>query len=145
MRRNGYHRTALIETLHVVQEHFGYLDTEALRYVSLSLGVPLSRTFGVSTFYHLFRLKPGGRHSCVVCQGTACYIKGSTEILQRIREVYGIVPGETTADGRLSLLTARCLGTCSLAPVTVVDNTVSGNQDSQKTLEMLERMVGGDV
>jgi bidirectional [NiFe] hydrogenase diaphorase subunit len=145
MRRNGYHRSALIETLHVVQGAFGYLDPDALKYVSLSLGVPLSRTYGVSTFYHLFRLKPGGRHSCVVCQGTACYIKGSAEILQSIRDVYGIVPGETTADGQLSLLTARCLGTCSLAPVTVVDNTVSGNQDPQKTLEMLGRMADSDV
>ena len=145
MRRNGYRRSGLIEVLRTVQEVFGYLDMDALRYVSRSLGVPLSRTYGVSTFYHLFRLKPGGRHSCVVCQGTACYIKGSAEILRGIEDAYGIVPGETTPDGTLSLLTARCLGTCSLAPLAVVDNEVSGDLDPQKAVEMLGRVVDSDV
>ena len=145
MRRNGYRRSGLIEVLHTVQQAFGYLDMDGLRYVSLALGVPLSRTYGVSTFYHLFRLKPEGRHSCVVCHGTACYIKGSQEILQSIEDVYGIVPGETTPDGTLSLLTARCLGTCSLAPLAVVDSEVSGHLDPQKTVEMLGRVVDSDV
>ena len=145
MRRNSYRRSGLIEVLRTVQEVFGYLDREALRYVSLSLGVPLSRTYGVSTFYHLFRLKPAGRHSCVVCQGTACYMKGSRHILRGIEAAYGIVPGETTPDGALSLLTARCLGTCSLAPLAVVDNEVSGHLDPQETVEIIGRVVDSDV
>jgi bidirectional [NiFe] hydrogenase diaphorase subunit len=72
MRRHGRQSHALIESLHTVQESFGYLDLEALRYVAASLRVPLSRVYGVATFYHLFNLKPQGQHTCVVCLGTAC-------------------------------------------------------------------------
>ena len=72
MRRNGFKRSGLIESLHSVQESFGYLDEDSLRYVALSLRAPLSQVYGVSTFYHLFSLKPAGKQSCVVCTGTAC-------------------------------------------------------------------------
>ena len=75
MRRLGHQRNALIEVLHAVQEVFGYLDDQALRYVAASLRVPPSRAYGVATFYHFFTLKPPGEHTCVVCTGTACYIK----------------------------------------------------------------------
>ncbi len=139
MRRNGHKRSGLIETLHAVQESFGYLDEESLRYVALSLRTPLSRVYGVSTFYHLFSLKPAGRHSCVVCTGTACYIKGTPQLLQQIQETYGIKPGETTEDGQFSLLTARCVGSCGLAPVAVFDGEVLGNQSPEKTMDNLRR------
>lgn len=84
MRRNGNASDALIETLHTVQEAFGYLDEISLRYVASSLKVPLSRVYGVATFYNFFTLKPQGQHSCVVCLGTACYIKGAPQILEAI-------------------------------------------------------------
>ena len=87
MRRNGFRRSALIETLHSVQETFGYLDEDALRYVAHSLKTPLSRVYGVSTFYHLFSLKPAGKHSCVVCTGTACYIKGTPKLLDKFEDI----------------------------------------------------------
>ena len=77
MRRQGQQARGLIETLHTVQEAFGYLDVPALRYVAMSLRVPLSRAYGVATFYHFFTLKPAGEHTCVICMGTACYIKGA--------------------------------------------------------------------
>ena len=77
MRKTGGSSRGLIETLHTVQEAFGFLDEEALRYVALCLHVPFSRAYGVATFYHFFTLKPGGRHTCVICLGTACYIKGA--------------------------------------------------------------------
>ena len=77
MRRNGYADDALIEALHSVQDAFGFLDETAMNFVAESLDVPLSKVFGVATFYHLFMLKPKGRHACVVCTGTACYIKGA--------------------------------------------------------------------
>lgn len=127
MRRHGHQSHALIETLHTVQEAFGYLEKPALYFVALSLRVPLSRVYGVATFYHFFNLRPQGEHACVVCLGTACYIKGAAAIMTAIQERAGVQPGETTADGKLSLLTARCLGSCGLAPAVVFDGEVAGN------------------
>ncbi len=126
MRRLGNRPDALIEALHSAQEAFGYIDDDALRYVSDTLAVPPSTVFGVATFYHYFTLKPQGEHTCVVCTGTACYINGATEILAAIGAGLGIKPKETTQDGRLSLLTARCLGACSLAPAAIIDGEVEG-------------------
>ena len=122
--RNESH--ALIETLHTVQESFGYLDEVALRYVAQSLRVPYSKVYGVSTFYHFFTLKPQGEHTCVVCTGTACYIKGAQRLLDTVGEAAGIKAGETTGDGKVSLLTARCVGSCGLAPAVVFDGQVAG-------------------
>lgn len=128
MRRNGYAAHALIETLHAVQDCFGYLDQPSMRYVAQALGLPLSKVYGVATFYHLFTLKPKGKHTCVVCTGTACYIKGAGELLTEIESRFGVKPGQTTSDNSLSLLTARCLGSCGLAPAAVLDGKVLGNQ-----------------
>ncbi len=141
MRRNGNHQDALIETLHTVQEAFGYLDDDSLRYVAAALRLPLSRAYGVATFYHFFRLKPAGKHTCVVCTGTACYIKGADKILDSIQEAFGVKPGGTTGDGQVSLLTARCLGACSLAAAVVYDGDVAGNQDPGGTLGRLQKWV----
>jgi bidirectional [NiFe] hydrogenase diaphorase subunit len=126
MRRLGGRRDSLIEVLHAVQDAFGYLDTDALTYVSDALRIPPSRVYGVATFYSYFTLKPAGDHTCVVCTGTACYINGASGILAAIRRELGIGPGMTTADGRISVLTARCVGACSLAPVVVVDGEAAG-------------------
>jgi bidirectional [NiFe] hydrogenase diaphorase subunit len=126
MRRLGRDPGALIEVLHTVQESFGYLDHDGLAYVGAALGVPPSRVFGVATFYSFFTLKPAGEHTCVVCTGTACYITGARGLLAGIAGELGVHPGETTADGKLSLLTARCVGTCSLAPVMVLDGETRG-------------------
>jgi bidirectional [NiFe] hydrogenase diaphorase subunit len=126
MRRHGQEPYALIEVLHTLQETFGFLNDDSLRYVACSLRVPLSKVYGVATFYHFFTMKPPGEHTCVVCLGTACYIKGSPTLLNAVQEESGIKPGETTKDGKLSLLTARCLGSCGLAPAVVFDGQVSG-------------------
>jgi len=141
MRRNGNRHDALIETMHTVQESFGYLDDDSLRYVAAALRVPLSRAYGVATFYHFFRLKPAGKHTCVVCTGTACYIKGSNQILDSIEQAYSIKPGETTEDGQVSVLTARCLGACGLAAAIVYDGEVAGKQDIEGTLDRLQKWV----
>lgn len=138
MRRSGYAGHALIETLHSVQEAFGFLDEASLRFVSASLDVPLSKVFGVATFYHLFMLKPKGRHACVVCTGTACYIKGAGRLMEAIDERFGINPGETTEDERLSVLTARCVGACGLAPAVVLDGSVIGKQTGEVLVTTLE-------
>lgn len=121
MRKHGHRPDALIETLHTVQETFGHLDNEALRYVAMSLRVPLSRVFGVATFYHFFSLTPKGEHTCIVCMGTACYIKGAPAILDALRGEYGVSAGETTADNKLSIMAARCIGACGGAPAVVFD------------------------
>jgi bidirectional [NiFe] hydrogenase diaphorase subunit len=140
MRRNGFTTDALIETLHTVQNAFGYLDVNALRVVARELHIPLSKVYGVATFYHAFSLKPEGRHHCILCQGTACYIKGSQAILNAVTKTYHLSPGETTEDGELSLLTARCLGSCSLAPAAILDEDVVGNLTPEHTLAALERL-----
>lgn len=126
MRRHGHEPYALIEVLHTVQETFGFLTDEALRYVAVSLRIPYSKVYGVATFYHFFTMKPPGSHTCVVCTGTACYIKGAPALLKAVEEIAGIAPGETTGDKNLSLLTARCLGACGLAPAVVFDGDVAG-------------------
>lgn len=137
MRRLGQNPRSLIETLHTVQEAFGYLDGDALKYVAASLRVPLSRAYGVATFYHFFTLKPAGEHTCVVCMGTACYIKGAPQLLQAVERDLDIAPGETTPDGKISLLTARCLGSCGLAPAVVYDREVAGKVTPQTMRERL--------
>jgi bidirectional [NiFe] hydrogenase diaphorase subunit len=137
MRRLGQQPRGLIETLHTVQEAFGYLDEDALKYVAASLRVPLSRAYGVATFYHFFTLKPAGEHTCVVCMGTACYIKGAPQLLEAVQRELDIVPGETTGDGKVSLLTARCLGSCGLAPAIVYDREVAGKVSPQLMRERL--------
>jgi len=144
MRLHGNQPHALIETLHTVQESFGFLDTEALKYVAKSLKVPLSRVYGVATFYHYFTLKPPGEHTCVICMGTACYIGGASNILENIHEAIGITQGETTPDGKLSLLTARCLGSCGLAPAGVFDGEVAGKLTPPAVIEEIGRLTGND-
>lgn len=138
MRTYNYQPDALIQTLHTVQETFGYLDIDAMKYVASSLRVPLSQVYGVATFYHFFTLKPQGEHTCVICTGTACYIKGAQGLLDAVREVTGARPGETSVDGRVSVLTARCLGACGLAPAVVLDGETAGNVTADEIKKKLQ-------
>jgi bidirectional [NiFe] hydrogenase diaphorase subunit len=142
MSRNGYSGSALIEALHKVQECFGYLDDLSMTYVARCLGLPLSKVYGVATFYHLFTLKPTGEHTCVICTGTACYIKGSERLVNALAERYRVRPGETTADKKLSVMQARCLGACGLAPAAVVDRNVIGKQSPEELLHHVEEVLG---
>lgn len=139
MKKNGFSSDSLIETLHTVQEYFGYIDEDALRFVAESLKIPYSRAYGVVTFYHYFTLKPKGEHTCVVCTGTACYIKGAQQLLNHLKQSHNLSEGDTSEDGKISLLTARCVGACSLAPVVVVDNQILGDANPEKLDESLER------
>ena len=126
MKRHQYRPDALLEVLHTAQELFGFLQDDLLRDVAHTLRVPPSRVYGVATFYNFFSLKPRGAHTCVVCMGTACYVKGAAVLLSAVEKANGIKAGETTADGAVSLLTARCLGACGLAPAAVFDDAVQG-------------------
>ncbi len=128
IKRQHYRQDALIEVLHTAQQTFGYLEPDVLYFVAHHLKLPPSRVFGVATFYKFFTLKPSGKHTCVICAGTACYVKGARELVETARKQAGIDPGATTSDGYVSLLTARCLGACGVAPVVVYDGAVEGYQ-----------------
>ncbi|MGK7911844.1 MAG: bidirectional hydrogenase complex protein HoxE [Synechococcus sp.] len=135
LKRNHYQPDALIEILHKAQESFGYLDKSVLLYIARQLKLPLSRVYGVASFYHLFHLEPGGQHRCVVCLGTACYVKGASQILDKLERHLDIEVGETTPDGQVSLLSARCLGACGIAPTVVLDGQIFGNQTPEATVD----------
>ncbi len=135
MKKHQFRQDALIEVLHKAQELFGYLEDDLLLFVAAKLKLPPSRVYGVATFYHFFTLKPQGRHTCVVCMGTACYVKGADKVLAAVEAKAGIKAGETTPDGQLSLLTARCIGACGIAPAVVYDGAVTPRQNPETTLE----------
>jgi len=141
MKRHQQKQDALIEVLHKAQELFGYLENDLLLFVARGLRLPPSRVYGVATFYHYFTLKPKGAHSCVVCMGTACYVKGADRVLEAIEQFAGIKPGETTKDGQLSLLTARCIGACGIAPAVVYDGSVTPRQTPETALNHVKGWV----
>jgi bidirectional [NiFe] hydrogenase diaphorase subunit len=138
MKRHQFKPDALIEVLHKAQELFGFLDNDLLLFIAYSLKLPPSRVYGVATFYHFFTLKPQGKHTCVVCMGTACYVKGAEKVLNAVQERAKIRSGETTPDNQLSLLTARCIGACGIAPAVVYDGQVAPKQTAETALEKIK-------
>jgi bidirectional [NiFe] hydrogenase diaphorase subunit len=130
---------ALIEILHAAQGIFGFLDSDLLVYVAHALKLPLSRVYGVATFYHFFNLKPKGEHTFVLCTGTACYVKGANAIQQAVEHRCGCKFGETTPDGKVSLVSARCVGSCGLAPVAVLDDAVAGKLTPESAVMHVEK------
>ncbi len=141
LKRFQFQQDALIEVLHTAQESFGFLEEDLLVYVAHQLKLPLSWVFGVATFYHFFSLKPQGEHSCIVCMGTACYVKRAAEIVAALKSEFGVVPGETTPDDKLSILSARCLGSCGLAPVLVMDGDVVGRETPEGVVARVRAMI----
>lgn len=137
MKKHQFRQDALIEVLHKAQELFGYLEDDLLFFVSHKLKLPPSRVYGVATFYHFFQLKPQGKHTCVVCLGTACYVKGADKIIGAMQDKLQIKAGETTPDGNVSLLTARCIGACGIAPAVTYDGHVAPKQTAEMALEKL--------
>ena len=142
IKKHQFKQDALIEVLHKAQELFGYLEDDLLLFIAYRLKLPASRVYGVATFYHFFTLKPKGKHTCVVCMGTACYVKGADKVLALIEEKAKIKAGETTPDGELSLLTARCIGACGIAPAVVYDGTVTPRQTPEQALEKVKGWIG---
>jgi bidirectional [NiFe] hydrogenase diaphorase subunit len=121
---------ALIQVLHLVQDAYGHLPMPLIELVAREMHVPPSRAFGVATFYHYFSLRPKAEHTCLVCTGTACYVKGAQALIDRVGKEFGLKPGGVTPDGKLGLETARCLGACGLAPAVVVDADVQAKADA---------------
>lgn len=133
--------SSLMAVLEEIQARYRYLPKDALILVSERLGVPLSQTYSVATFYNAFSLKPKGRHIINVCLGTACIVRGSRKVLDRISDRLGIQPGETTDDGELSLETVNCLGACALGPIVVVDGDHHGKMTAARAEKLLAESV----
>jgi NADH:ubiquinone oxidoreductase subunit E len=126
IERHHSKESALIAMLQDVQEEFTYLPAEVLVQLSSSLGVPLSRTYSIATFYKAFSLEPRGEHPVAICMGTACHVKGGVKILEKFERRLGIKSGETTEDLKFGLEEVHCLGCCGLAPVVTVGNDLYG-------------------
>jgi bidirectional [NiFe] hydrogenase diaphorase subunit len=122
---------ALIEILHTAQNAYGYLPLNVLAYITRSLHLPPSRVYAAVTFYHFFSLKSKGAHTCLVCTGTACYVKGAQQILHELEKQFGVKAGQVTADQKLGIQVARCVGACGLAPVVVLDDEVEAKVSAE--------------
>lgn len=130
----------LITILNEVQEKYGYIPKVAQTEIAEYLGIPLAEVYGVITFYSRFTLTPKGKYNVSVCLGTACFVKGSKEILERAKQKLGIEPGQTTDDGLFSLDETRCVGACGLAPVFTVNNEVYGKATVKKLDEVIDQI-----
>lgn len=128
----------LIQILNEVQEHYGYIPKTAQIAISEYLNIPMAEIYGVITFYSRFTLKPKGKYHVAVCLGTACFIKGSEKILDRLKQRLGIEEGGTTPDGKFSIEATRCVGACGLAPVFTVNGEVYGRATVKKLDEVLD-------
>lgn len=130
--------------MHVMQEAqliYGYLPFEVQAMIAEGMDIPLEKVYGVSTFYAQFALTPKGRYNISVCLGTACYVKGSQNVLDKISEKLGIEPGECTDDERFSLEACRCIGACGLAPVMTVNDDVYGRLTVDQVDEILDKYI----
>ena len=116
----------LINVLHKVQHTFGYLPAEVQEVVASELNIPVAKVYGVVTFYSFFTTQPRGRHTIKFCLGTACYVGGTPQLIEKAKQLLGIEPGQTTPDGEITLELCRCVGACSQAPVVVVDEQIHG-------------------
>jgi NADH-quinone oxidoreductase E subunit len=119
-------RSTLIARLHAIQEREGYLPATEIAAVAKEMGMSAAQVMGVATFYNHFQLRPPGKHSIKVCDGTACHVKGSNKLLDRIESELNVKPGESTEDGMFTLHVVACLGACSMAPAMVIDDDVHG-------------------
>ena len=131
-------RENLIPLLQEVQDALGYLPEEAMNQVADHLDLSANDVFGVATFYTQFRFIKPGDHCLKVCQGTSCHVRGSGLIVDELSRTLGVAPGETTADGTISLERVACYGSCALAPVVVLDDKVYGRMNARKTDKLIE-------
>ena len=135
----------LIAALQQTQDEYGYLPKQALKEVSKLMDVPLTRIFGIVTFYSQFTLIPRGRHAIKICTGTACHVKGVNEVKQKVKDQLNVVEGETTADYQFTLETVACIGTCFLAPVMMVDDKYFGKLTTDTVTDIVDRYTGDNA
>ena len=137
--RHHYDQDKIIGILQDIQQELNWLPREALDRVAARLNVPLSRVFGIASFYKAFSLVPRGRHVLQACTGTACHVRGGPKVIADIKTHLEVEEGETTEDGRFTLEVVRCLGCCSLAPVIMVDEDFHGLLDQDDVVKHLSR------
>lgn len=130
---------ALIPVLHETQEMFGYIPEEAQKMISELLHIPAAEIFGVATFYSRFTLTPKGKHTISVCLGTACYVKNAKGVLERLERELNVKTGDTTEDGKFTLVATRCLGCCGLAPVMTIDEDVYGKLSPEDIPDIVKK------
>jgi len=130
----------LIPILQQVQAAYGYLQKDILFEVSKKTSIPASRIYGVATFYEQFHFEPHGKHTIKCCRGTACHVKGATELAETIEKYLGIKDGQTTDDMMFTFETVACLGTCAIAPVMMIDDTYYGKMTPKKTEEIIDEL-----
>lgn len=130
---------SLIRVLHKAQEIFGYLPSEVQEFIAEKLDLPLSKVYGVVSFYHFFTMVPKGKYPISVCMGTACYVRGAEKVLKDVKDFLNIEVGETTLDGLFSLDCLRCVGACGLAPVVMIGNDVYGKEKTKDIKKILEK------
>ncbi len=135
----------LIAILQQTQDNYGYLPKQALKEVSRLMDVPLTRIFGIVTFYSQFTLIPRGKHAIKICTGTACHVKGVNEVKQKVKDQLNVVEGETTADYQFTLETVACIGTCFLAPVMMVDDKYFGKLTTDTVTDIVDRYTGDNT
>jgi NADH-quinone oxidoreductase subunit E len=131
-------KKALIAILQDIQAEYRYLPEESLRMVASHLDIPLIDVVGVATFYRAFSLTPRGKHTCTVCQGTACHVRGGPAILEEFQKELAVKPGQTTPNGKFTLETVACLGCCAIGPVVVVDGKYHGHATTRKVAMILK-------
>ena len=132
-------KSLLMHVMQQAQEIYGYLPYEVQVMIAEGMDVPLEKVYGVSTFYAQFALSPKGEYNISVCLGTACYVKGSQGVLDKISETLGIEAGECTEDGKFSLEACRCIGACGLAPVMMVNDEVYGKLTANDVTDILKK------
>ncbi len=130
---------SIIVVLRECQDAVGYLPVELIDYIGDGMNLSRSEVYGVASFYALFSMEPKGRHTVKMCLGTACYVKGIKEVLNRISNEYQIEEGETTEDRRFTLEAVRCLGACGLAPVMVINQDTHGDVKADGVLKILDQ------
>ncbi len=143
IKEHQYQTSALLEILHKAQELYGYLNREILSFVAASLKLPPSHVYGVAAFYNYFRLKQPGEHVVTTCMGTACYVKGAEEIISAVEKEFNVKRGDSTADGRLSIFTTRCIGACAMAPSIVIDDEVVGKATKEIVIKKIKLLLEG--
>lgn len=145
VQRHGASREALVEILRDLSQEAGYLDRETMAAVAKRLGLPLSKVYGVASFYSLISVKPLGRHIVNFCQDAPCHVAGGAELWELLQLELGIPFGETTPDGQWSLQTVSCVGACAVGPVMLVDGEIYGNLTPEKVREILARYRAQDA
>ncbi|MFZ4056665.1 MAG: NAD(P)H-dependent oxidoreductase subunit E [Ferruginibacter sp.] len=142
IKKENFRPDALIEILHAAQNAYGYLPMNVLKYIARALKIPPANVFSTVTFYHFFSLKSKGDHTCLVCTGTACYVKGAQQLLEEVEKEFGIKAGGVTPDNKFGLQVARCIGACGLAPAVVIDEEVQAKISAPDMIQKIHEKIG---